>query len=294
MKLYIDLRQSRLTRLIPALSLLIVVFAAVVSPAVAQTGGQICLSAFEDVNGNQLKDQGEAPITQDIVVTLADAQGIIVQSLLLDDSPLSSNGVVCFQSLPAGQYTLTASSANYDATTNTSFLTAVDATGNVQRFDYGGKLAISRSTAQPSNTGVMTPQRQSALIERILFSSIGALIAVAVLGFLGILVYWFGFRLPPKSRVASYGRATGQYPAVGYAPPAPGQYTPAPAMRPVDPSTGQVRGVAPVPPVADVPNSFDDTGPVRTVKPADVPPPAPLDVPPASDDDTGRYRPPRE
>jgi len=270
----------------------------------AQNNGQLCLSAFEDTNGSQLKDQGEAPITQDIVVTLADAQNIIVDSKLLDDSPLASNGVVCFQGLAAGQYTLTAASANYDATTTTSFLTAVDASGNVQQFNYGGKLAISKPTVLTTNadgTPVLTPERQAAILERLLRSSLGALVAVSVLGLLGVIVYWTGFRMPSRSRVV---RATGQYPAVGYATPVPGQYTPNTPMRPVDPATGQLYGSAPA--LAVPPPSFDDTGPIKTVRTvtdlsgsgAVQPEPIPFEtnepLPPASDDDTGRYRPPRE
>jgi hypothetical protein len=303
------------------LSLLLVLVVGVVT---AQTGnGQICLSAFEDSNSNQLKDQGEAPITQDIVATLADAENVIVQSLLLNDSPQAASGVMCFQSLAAGQYTLTAKSANYDATTNASFLTAVDTSGNIQRFDYGGKLAISAAPAQTAETGVLTPARQSALIERLLFSSIGALVAIAILGFLGILVYWMGFRLPPRSQVMPYKRgSTGSYPAVNYAAPVPGQYTPAPPMRPVDPATGQLRNVAPLPPVEVPPASFDDTGPIKTVRtstdlsgsssqpapvqPTPQPQPAPLpppiinsgdwspDDPLPPEEDEGRYRPKRD
>jgi len=50
-----------------------------------------------------------------------------------------------------------------------------------------------------------------------------------------------------------------------------------------------------VPPASIPPTSFDDTGPVRTVKPAEVPPPVATDLSsPSPDDDTGRYRPPRE
>jgi hypothetical protein len=292
------------TRILVSLGVGLALVAGVVT---AQTNnGQICLSAFEDTNGNQVKDQGEAPITQDIVVTLADSQNIIVQSLLMDDSSLASNGVVCFQGLAVGQYTLTAASANYDATTTTSFLTAVDSSGNVQRFDYGGKLAISRPTASTTGTpGVITPERQALLLDRLIRSSLGALVAVSVLGLLGVIVYWTGFRLPPRSRVM---RSTGQYPAVGYATPMPGQYTPNTPMRPVDPATGQLRN-APLPPVAVPPPSFDDTGPIRTrstgtqtdlsgspQSPAsDVPFDLPDEsLPPLSDDDTGRYRPPRE
>jgi hypothetical protein len=288
------------TRILVSLGVGLALAVGVVS---AQTdNGQICLSAFEDTNGNQLKDQGEAPITQDIVVTLADAQNIIVESLLLDDSSLASNGVVCFQGLAVGQYTLTAASANYDATTTTSFLTAVDASGNVQRFDYGGKLAISRSTAtNASASSVLTPERQALILDRLIRSSLGALVAVSILGLLGVVVYWTGFRLPPRSLVM---RSTGQYPAV-YAPPVPGTYTPGTPMRPVDPATGQLRN-APVPSVAVPPPSFDDTGPIKTVhtttdlsgasqpQNADVPFDLPTEMPSAADDDTGRYRPPRE
>ena len=42
---------------------------------------------------------------------------------------------------------------------------------------------------------------ESGIIDRLLRSSIGALIAVSVLGLLGVIVYWTGFRLPPRSRV---------------------------------------------------------------------------------------------
>lgn len=268
----------------------------------AQTNnGQICLNAFEDTNGSQLQDQGEAPITQGIVVTLADAQNIIIDSKLLEDDPSqASMGRVCFLGLAAGQYTLTAASANYDPTTTTSFLTAVDNSGIAQLFSYGGKLVISRAASSNANANNVLPT--ATILDRLLRSSLGALVAVSVLGLLGVIVYWTGFRLPPRSQVM---RSTGQYPAVGYAPPVPGTYTPNTPMRPIDPSTGQLRN-APAPAMAVPPPSFDDTGPIRTVntttdlsgssnaQPSDVPFDLPEALPPASDDDTGRYRPPRE
>jgi hypothetical protein len=69
--------------------------------------------AFEDTNANGKLDAGEALLTRGINVNLLDAQNVTIASALLDQSPTAAQGVVCFQFLAAGQYTINIS-AEYE------------------------------------------------------------------------------------------------------------------------------------------------------------------------------------
>src|SRR5689334_19822978 len=89
------------------------------------SGGQFCVRAFEDTNANGKLDAGEALLTHGINVNLLNAQNVTIASALLDQSPTAAQGVVCFQFLAAGQYTINISSAEYKATTPASITTTI-------------------------------------------------------------------------------------------------------------------------------------------------------------------------
>jgi len=77
-------------------------------------GGQACLQAYADANGNQQRDTGEAPISHSVAASLHDARGLTIQAALLESSPYAVEGLLCFQALEAGQYELRVSSAAYE------------------------------------------------------------------------------------------------------------------------------------------------------------------------------------
>jgi hypothetical protein len=202
-------------KFIPAL--LLSLFLAGVSFA-QSSGGQICVRAFEDRNGNASQDANEPPITRGISATLGDAQGVIIETAMMETSPNASGGTLCFQRLAAGQYTVRVASADYNATTPNEFVTAVSDTGVPQVFPFGGQV-IPLEVVPSSNTSgdlSLSPAEQQAFLARLVFAGIGAIVIMGAMSVVGALIYFFVLRTSPSPR------ATGQYAAV----PATGSYAP--------------------------------------------------------------------
>jgi hypothetical protein len=160
--------------------------------AAQQTGGQLCVISFEDRNGNGSLDPNEPRLTRGISVSLLDAGGITVASALLDTAPTASQGVVCFQFLAAGQYTAEVTSADFTATSPSTFTTAVEEAGSPAVFYFGGQRA-GAATIAPSGSGAATQTDENQLV-RLIISIVGTIIVVAGMVFLGIIVYALAFR----------------------------------------------------------------------------------------------------
>jgi hypothetical protein len=268
-----------------------------------ESRGQVCIRAYEDRNGNAAEDAGEPLMTRGLSITLADSQGVIINSLLLEDSLRKSVGMGCFQNLPTGQYTLSVASADFRLTTTTTFITSIADTDMPTVFDVGGQVIATQLPAAPRSGGnaELTP----ALLEPLFFAGIGATLVVLLMIIVGSLIYFLFFRVPapPRYATGSYAAvnpSTGAYPPLnpsgsGSFPPA----TPSP-MRPIDPTTGKLRNTPPPAtafPVTepDLP-PFDDTN-LPEAK-ADTEPPTPPPARPDSKpfnplDDTSRFRPPQ-
>lgn len=196
--------------------ILLLALATVVS---AQTSsGQICVRAFEDRNSNGLEDQNEPRITRGLSATLANAQGVIIASTSMEESPNASNGTLCFQRLEAGQYTVRIASADYSATTPTEFISAVSATGTQPLFVYGAQLVVSDVPASV-DSAVLSESEQRARLSRLIFSAIGAVVVIAAMAIVGAIIYLVAFRnrgtAQPQPITPNYAKpATGGYPAV--------------------------------------------------------------------------------
>jgi phage-related protein len=113
--------------------------------------GQICIRAFEDRNGNSSQDANEPPITRSISVTISDSQGVIIETAMIEDSPNVTGGILCFQRLAAGSYTVRVTSAEYNPTTPNEFVIAIDNTGVPQVFTFGGQVIESTNNATSTN-----------------------------------------------------------------------------------------------------------------------------------------------
>lgn len=232
-------------------------FIALLAPAMAQeSNGQVCLRAFEDRNANGVYDSNEPFITRDISVTLANVDGVTVESALLDNSIRATLGLVCFQGLEAGQYTLTALSATYAPTSLFAFVASVSETSVPQVFDYGAQVIVTAPPTPPAQEGILNVR---ALVPRLLFSMGGAFVIIVGMIMLGVVAYFLFLR--------NTGTATPAYAG-----------TP-----PLRPDTGTYRPV-------------HDTGSYRAAPPqeeARYRPPNPQldDLPPAGDDDTGKHAP---
>lgn len=192
----------------------LLVFTLLSSMVSAQGGGQFCLRAFEDRNGNGTQDGGEPLLTRGLSVNLLDAQSITIASALLDQSPTAAQGVVCFQFLTAGQYTLTVTSAEYNATTPTSVTTSIAEGGLPTLVEFGGRLIGSEASATPTSSSAALTDRDT--LARVLVSALAALVVVGVMMILGVAVYLLAFRnrKPPVSAALDPRRTTGSMSAV--------------------------------------------------------------------------------
>jgi hypothetical protein len=168
----------------------------------AQTGGQFCVRAFEDRNGSGTLDAGEPLLTGGISADLLNAENVVVGSALLSESPNRAQGVICFQFLTPGQYSLIITSADYAPTTPNT-VTASIAEGTLPTVvEFGGqRLAMEPAaniTGQTDTvrnlTGLANLDRDT--LPRIVLSLLGALVVVAGMVVLGAIIYLLFLRRP--------------------------------------------------------------------------------------------------
>lgn len=172
----------------------------------AQSGGQMCVRSFEDRNGNGQIDAGEPLLTRGVGVNLLNSEGITIASSLLDTSPTAAQGVVCFQFLPAGQYSVVITSADYTATTPDTITTTVTDGGLPTVVEFGAQHG-----AAPEPAATEAPQQPDAT--RIVLSGAGMVLVLLVMAFLGVVVYWFAFGRRPQPAL-DMRRTTGSVRAV--------------------------------------------------------------------------------
>ena len=162
--------------------------------ASAQTGGQFCVRSFEDRNGNGVLDAGEPLLTSGISANLLNAEDVIVASALLADSPTAAQGVVCFQFLAPGNYSIAITSPDYQPTTDSTFSTTISEGTLPAVIAFGGQRVAIDEPAVDSNTGAPTFEMDEQLLQRIVLSLLGALLVMAGMIVLGTLIYLLGLR----------------------------------------------------------------------------------------------------
>jgi hypothetical protein len=194
--------------------ILILVLAIVNTAFAQQTGGQLCVRSFEDRNGNGKLDAGEPLLTRGVSVNLLDAGGITVASALLDESPTAAQGVVCFQFLEAGQYSVLVTSADFTATTPATVTTTIEEGSLPTVVEFGGQRA-GVPTVAAGGSSTIAPQDEDS-VARVVISALGALVVVGGMVFLGVIVYALAFRgrRPPPHAALDPRTTTGSMRAV--------------------------------------------------------------------------------
>jgi hypothetical protein len=172
----------------------------------AQGSGQLCVRSFEDRNGNGQLDGGEPLLTRGVGVNLLNSEGVTIASSLLDTSPTAAQGVVCFQFLPAGQYSVVITSADYTATTPDTITTTIADGGLPTVVEFGAKLS---ATAAPATSANAQPPDGT----RIVLSGVATVLVIGFMSLLGMLVYWFVFARQPQP-APDMRRTTGSMRAV--------------------------------------------------------------------------------
>lgn len=140
-------------------------------------GGSICVSAFDDANGNGLRDTGEGL-----------AAGATLE-LLQGDQPIGEYQTVgtgepyCFAGLPAGTYTVRGQQPQDSRTTTRAEWSIALAGGRNESVSLGVTQATQPASQQPQEAG-------ASLIERLgtsLWRASGILVLLAAIGIAGFI-----------------------------------------------------------------------------------------------------------
>lgn len=191
------MRILRLLLIVSLLSLSLIVVSALTAQ---EGGGQLWVNAFEDRDGDGTRDPNEPFITRGVSVDLLDADGVIIASALLDDSPNASRGLIGFQRLAPGTYTVVVTGADWTPTTPDSFTQTLEANVMPTVLSYGAQrinAAPTPAAASSSPLGALASVDSNVL--RIALSLLGAIIVMGFLSVVGFVIYLVAFaRRAPK------------------------------------------------------------------------------------------------
>jgi hypothetical protein len=214
--------------------------------ALAQTGGQFCVRSYQDTNGNGVLDaESEALLTRGVGVELLNADNVIIASALLDRSPNADSGVVCFQNLPDGTYSVLMSSADYTATSPRLVERNISVNGLPVVVEFGAQRISSGMVAVPVGGGPRTPEEQQDFILQLAFSTVGTVLIVVLMLLVGMFIYVLRLRRPAPQPV----------PATAYQRPPDTQQPPVRIEEPPPPSGSTQPGQS----------SLEETGPNKPV-----------------------------
>lgn len=199
------------------IALLLLIIMIPITTAQAQQGSsQFCVRAYQDDNGNMMRDPGEPLLQAGIVVSLHDMRGVVISTALLDNSPTREQGLVCFNNLPDGQYAIFVDSVLYRATTTENMIARLSTTSQLAVLEYGGQ-SIQRAPSQ-----AVTPIAQETPFkpnwERVTVAAIWGSAVAMIVGTIGLFLYALFIR--PYNR-----RVMRQRPLTPYStPPVPNDY----------------------------------------------------------------------
>src|SRR5690606_17480736 len=185
--------------------LLLLILAALAGGAAhAQTGGQFCVRAFVDRNANGVFDSGEPLLTSGVSADLLNAENIIVASALLSESPTAAQGVICFQFLAPGQYSLIITSADYVPTTPNTVTASITEGTLPTVVEFGGQRLVLEPAASATQAGDVVGNLTALAnldrdtLPRIVLSALGSLVVIAGMVVLGAIIYLLVLRRPAQ------------------------------------------------------------------------------------------------
>ncbi|MBW4437202.1 MAG: hypothetical protein KME04_08710 [Pleurocapsa minor GSE-CHR-MK-17-07R] len=170
--------------------LMIVLLLAAAGMAAAQTSAPLWVRLFEDANANSVLDAGENVLSEGGVVTLLNEAGVVVASALLDNAPNADRGLVGFQNLPPGTYTVQVSAAGFSPTGSAQFTQVISADADPVLIEFGARGAVPegmevRRGLFGTRLYIGTPDQ----VARVGYALLGALAVVGIMTLLGFVVY---------------------------------------------------------------------------------------------------------
>ena len=173
----------------------------------AQDGGQLWVRLFQDNNANSQRDPGEPLLTRGAAVALQDADGVIIATGLLDESPNAAQGLIGFQGLPAATYTVIVTSADFAPTGDARFTRDVTGDGVPVVIEFGAQPISDPAPAVPSVRGLFGLPiylGERVQVARVATGLLGACVVAAFMTLLGMMTYWWVSRRA-RSKLAPPG-----------------------------------------------------------------------------------------
>jgi hypothetical protein len=192
------MEKNRGYRLTAIMLVVVLLSCAAVRAQDTSADGEFCVRAFEDTNANRVRDLNEPPLQRGISANLLDVNGVVVASALLDNSPQAARGLICFQFLPPGQYTIEVSSADYTPTLGSVMTNVVQAGEVPYVMEYG---ATRLGAAVGASNTPQTEVNVEGAVPRIALSLAGAAAAMFIMSLLGMVIYLVAYL--PRLRRAS-------------------------------------------------------------------------------------------
>jgi|GEM_PF-5963495 hypothetical protein len=180
--------------------------AVAVAPSVrAQANGLLWVRFFEDRNSSGTVDAGEPLITRDVAVALLDAEGVVVASTRLNASPTAAQGMIGFQNLEPGTYSVVLTSAVWEPTGAERVSVRLAGDGIPVIVEYGARPA--RSADGPSTWrgvfGLPIYLGQPEQVARAALSLFAALMIAIVMVVIGLLIYTMVLRRRHRRELAA-------------------------------------------------------------------------------------------
>lgn len=161
--------------------------------ASAQETGQICIQSFEDRDGSGTRDENEPPITHGIGANLLSALSVTIDTQLLEYSVTAARGLTCFDNLPAGDYLVVLTSAQFEATNSASFSALVVPGTAPVLYDLGlAPIQIERVAG--SSAEGFSSEAETRALQGIAIAVVGSAIAAGVVFLFGLSLYFGVFR----------------------------------------------------------------------------------------------------
>lgn len=162
-------------------------------------GGQFWVRAFEDRNGNSVFDTGEPLLTRGVGVMLQNSDGVVIATALLDESPNAAQGLIGFQFLTPGDYTLIVAAPDLSVSTETQFTRTISSGTIPTVVEFGGQ----RLDLLPQTSGTAAEERglfglpiflgEPGQVARVALSLLGAMAAAFVMFLIGTAIYALSF-----------------------------------------------------------------------------------------------------